>query len=57
MRNDEELSVCKFAKLVKLPVKYLKNIEKGNVFPTQELVEKVTRPLGKKAKMRISLEF
>ena len=57
MRNEEGLSIREFAKLVDLPVKYVKNIEKGNVYPTQELVGKVTRPLGKKAKMRVSLEF
>lgn len=41
LRKKTGLSIRRFAGLAKLSVKHVKNIEKGNVYPTKELVKKI----------------
>ena len=41
LRKKRGLSVRRFAGLAKLSVKHVKNIEKGNVYPTKELFKRI----------------
>ena len=41
LRKKRGLSVRRFAGLARLSVKHVKNIEKGNVYPTKELIKKI----------------